>query len=457
MSRRPVPRQQVFDVYWRLAAERHRVFEKRLAGEPGPWTSDPILQTYKFCNTFRAVDRVSQYMIREVCYSDQVDTFEDRAFQIVAFRTFSNIATWDGVRATLGRSPVVDDLQSGRLERALDGVRLANGGLYTGAFILCATDAYGRGLKHLNHVALFEDMFVRNDFAGDLLAARSLREVYSLLHEYPLMGDFMSYQTAIDLNYSALIDFSENDFTQPGPGALRGIRKVFIEADGMRPDELVMRMVDRQEEEFARLGLSFGGLFGRPLHAIDAQNLFCETDKYCREAFPELTSARSRIKARHSRGKQLPQLYFPPKPKGGGVQPSWPRRIPTSARSPRPGHMTKTPPSVKAATTSSSSSSASTSSSTGSNDSTNRAGTPPALAAARAPPGSALPRSPLMTAPRPGGAAERWMSRCSTPLGRSRAASPLRVRARRRRRRRRRTLRARSRPPSARRCSRRRG
>ena len=48
-----------------------------------------------------------------------------------------------------------------------------------------------------------------------------------LLHRYPLMGDFMSYQVAIDLNYSDLLDFSENDFTQPGPGALRGIKKAF--------------------------------------------------------------------------------------------------------------------------------------------------------------------------------------------------------------------------------------
>ena len=56
---------------------------------------------------------------------------------------------------------------------------------------------------------------------------RSLREVYEQLHGYPLMGDFMSYQTTIDLNYSALIEFSENEFARAGPGALRGIKKVF--------------------------------------------------------------------------------------------------------------------------------------------------------------------------------------------------------------------------------------
>jgi alpha-glutamyl/putrescinyl thymine pyrophosphorylase clade 1 len=33
----------VFDTYWEFAAERHRIYEKRVRGEPQPWTTDPIL------------------------------------------------------------------------------------------------------------------------------------------------------------------------------------------------------------------------------------------------------------------------------------------------------------------------------------------------------------------------------------------------------------------------------
>ena len=81
---------------------------------------------------------------------------------------------------------------------------------------MCATDAYGQSTKHRNHVELFRHMFLHDQLGARLLDARSLREVYGLLHGYPLMGDFMSYQTAIDLNYSGLLDFSENEFTQAG-------------------------------------------------------------------------------------------------------------------------------------------------------------------------------------------------------------------------------------------------
>ncbi|HEY1835708.1 MAG TPA: nucleotide kinase domain-containing protein [Candidatus Saccharimonadales bacterium] len=51
-----------------------------------------------------------------------------------------------------------------------------------------------------------------------LLSADSLAAMYQLLHSYPLMGDFMSYQVAIDLNYSPFVNFSENDFVIAGPG-----------------------------------------------------------------------------------------------------------------------------------------------------------------------------------------------------------------------------------------------
>ena len=146
-----------------------------------------------------------------------------------------------------------------------------------------------------------------------LLAAPSLETVYDLLHAFPSIGNFMAYQIAIDLNYSAYINFSENDFTKAGPGAVRGIQKVFLSTGSMTPEEVIMWMVTHQDSEFARLGYDFRGLQGRKLHAIDCQNLFCETDKYCRQAVPELTSARSKIKTHYTPTGKSVELFLPPK------------------------------------------------------------------------------------------------------------------------------------------------
>lgn len=329
------PRPKTFDIFWRFAYERHRIYEQRLAGRKGPWTDDPILQTYKFCNVYRAADRVSQYLIRDVIYGDEPTAESDLAFQITAFRTFSNIRTWRSLVAYYGRKPRIEDLCDGTFERALSMIKEVNGRLYTGAFILCATDAYGKRVKHLNHVELFRHMFVKGRLQEQIVTAPSLEAVYRLLHEYPLMGDFMSYQVAIDLNYSELTRFSESDFTQAGPGALRGIRKVFADSTGYQPADVIMWMVDHQHREFERIGVDFRGLFGRPLQAIDVQNLFCETDKYCREAVPELASARSRIKAKFQPAAEPVPAYFPPK---WGINDRLGPQVGVSARCEAPAH-----------------------------------------------------------------------------------------------------------------------
>lgn len=310
---KPKPRARAYELYWTFASRRQAAFEMRLAGRSAPWTDDKILREYKFCNVYRAADRVSQFMIRDVCYADDAGSAADRAFQIVAFRTFSKIATWHGLRTILGGPPRIDDLANGRFERALDDVKRLNGGLYTGAFILCANKAFGFDEKHRNHAALFKRMFVEDELGPRLVGANSFESVVRMLESYPLMGPFMAYQTAVDLNYSELLRFDENDYTQAGPGAIRGLAKAFESLGDYSPSEAIRWMVDQQEAEFERLGLPFAGLFGRPLHAIDCQGLFCELDKYCREAAPELLSNRSRIKARYAPTNKPLELFFPPK------------------------------------------------------------------------------------------------------------------------------------------------
>jgi len=309
----PKPREGVYDLYWNFAHKRQSAFRKRLGGGARPWSDDPVIREYKFCNVYRATDRVSQYLIRQIAYSADNCPPADRLFRLVAFRFFSRIETWEGLHAILGRQPLIADLSDGSLVRALDTISKAGGPLYTGAFILCAANPYGKSRKYENHAELFRHMFVLHRIANDILEAQCLGQVFRLLRAYPLMGDFMSYQVAIDLNYSSLVNFSENDFTCPGPGAVRGLKKVFEHLGEYSPSDAIKWMVDQQDEEFRRLGHEFPGLWGRNLHAIDCQGLFCEVDKYCRVAAPELLSGRKRIKAKFNPLPQLPELFLPPK------------------------------------------------------------------------------------------------------------------------------------------------
>ena len=90
---RPKP-SQVYDTYWKFAAERQKIFFKRFYGETYPWTEDDILNQYKFTNVYRATDRVSQYLIKDVLYKGNQEPNE-LFFRLILFKIFNRISTWE--------------------------------------------------------------------------------------------------------------------------------------------------------------------------------------------------------------------------------------------------------------------------------------------------------------------------------------------------------------------------
>jgi len=94
---------EVCDGYWRFAAERQGIFFRRISGASQPWTDDPVLGTYKFTNAYRASDRVSQFLIRQVIYRPDLPSSEiETCFRILLFKMFNKIDTWRLLEAALG-------------------------------------------------------------------------------------------------------------------------------------------------------------------------------------------------------------------------------------------------------------------------------------------------------------------------------------------------------------------
>ena len=142
-----------------------------------------------------------------------------------------------------------------------------------------------------------------------------MNHAFELLRSYPGLGNFLSYQLITDLNYSSICDYSEMEFTSPGPGALDGIHKCFKDLGGLSESDIIRLVADRQEREFDRRGIIFRSLFGRPLQLIDCQNLFCEVSKYSRIRHPEIrgTNDRTRIKQIYRPGNKSIEFWYPPK------------------------------------------------------------------------------------------------------------------------------------------------
>lgn len=303
----------VYESFWRFAAERQRVFFRRIQGAEPPWTVDPVIRRHRFTNAYRASDRVSQYLIRKVIYSGPVEV-ENLFFRIILFKTFNSIETWEFLEEHLGfiawenydRS-VFNNLL---LERKKQGLPI-----YSAAYIMPSGGAqFGNPFKHQNHLALIESM-MHGELAAQIADTKHMRQVFDLLRSYPMIGDFLAYQYSIDLNYSPLISYSENEFVMPGPGARDGISKCFVEYGGITEADLIRFVCDQQESEFERFEIDFPSLWGRDLTLIDCQNLFCEISKYARVRHPEFTgvSNRTRIKRRFIPNSEPISYWYPPK------------------------------------------------------------------------------------------------------------------------------------------------
>lgn len=305
---------EVFDTYWKFAYERHEVYFRRLEGWSPPWTADPILRSYRFTSAYRAADRVSQYLIRHVLYVDGgVGGPADLLFRVLVFKFFNRISTWELLSRAVGgvRWSTYSFREYDRvLTRAID----AGQPIYSAAYIMPACSTLADGRKHRGHLRLIEKM-VADGLADRLAVASGMAEAFALIRAYPMMGDFLAFQYAIDVNYSELTNFSESDFVIPGPGARDGLRKVFADPGDYSEADLIRWVADRQDAEFDRLGLPFRSLWGRRLQLIDCQNLFCEVGKYARVHHPRVPglSGRTRIKQRYASSGSPPRPWFPPK------------------------------------------------------------------------------------------------------------------------------------------------
>ena len=311
----PAKVSEVYESYWRFAAERQDVFFRRARGEAGPWTGNAVLTTYKFTNAYRASDRASQYLIRNVIYrADLPRSPREVFFRILLFKLFNKIETWELLERSFGLI-TFDEYCFARYDEVLARAMRDGRRIYSAAYIMPpGSSAFGRPVKHQNHLLLLERMM--EDRLPELLAqTRTMQEGFERFRAYPTIGDFLAYQFITDINYSEITDFSEMDFVVPGPGARDGLRKCFADPGGLNEPELIRLMADLQEQEFARLGLDFQSLWGRRLQLIDCQNLFCEVDKYARVAHPQIAgrTGRTRIKQKFEPTTTPINLFYPPK------------------------------------------------------------------------------------------------------------------------------------------------
>lgn len=262
--------------YW--VNERHRIYLKKEAGAARPWTEDSILNTYKFTNVFRELDRTTVWMRQHFTGPNNKRPAEEILFNCCLFRMFGTmefaeahgwVQQWDAARA-----------------KALARERLSKKQkVFTGAYIIT-----NQGLKDPKEQVV-ADMFLtpvwnaRKELAQVAAETNSLEATHKALGKFQGWGGggFMAYEVVTDLNHTAVLPEASDRFTwaNAGPGAKRGLNRLYG-----RPLNYNSKNQNWNGEMQALLQQSAQRLKAHvPKHDFDMRSIehsLCEWDKYTR-------------------------------------------------------------------------------------------------------------------------------------------------------------------------------
>ena len=271
-------RPHVLDSFFRFVYERQEVFYKRFIEQrPGPWTTDPILRNYKFTNVYRELDRGTLYVLDEIIGKG---SNRDVVFNILVYRIFNKIET----HRALGFQRV-DSFDAAQFLHTLESIKRKGSPIFTNAFIVSGARYAHSSNKEVNIVkGVIRDDLVKNFDAHyqKLIHSRTLEAAHAAIKEITHFGDFLAYEAVIDINYSGIIKFSEDEWVNAGPGCRKGIDYIFNSRGGFSYADIIRILREDQHFHFNRLKLRFRFLGDRDLSLRNVEHSLCEFSKYHR-------------------------------------------------------------------------------------------------------------------------------------------------------------------------------
>jgi len=287
----------VLDAYYDFVVKRHRIWEKRQRGEPGPWSADPLLWK-KYTNVFRVLDPGSQYVLEMM---QDAPTPADAFARAFLYRYTNRPETWDYLRGNLGRWPLASDMDDDLAGELVEWRDEYGGQIFSGAYIIMpAPNTKGDKVRHAVALAhrLTHPESPQNVFQ-QVAGATTQRAAFDALTAHNGVGDFMAMQILTDWGYY-WPEWDENTFVVAGPGSKKGIGYV---DKSMKPEDYIRYTRDEwwMRVDCPTIPLPNGK--ERAPSLMDIQNTFCEFSKYVR-VWQELNKAPSKPYVPAHPGKQ---------------------------------------------------------------------------------------------------------------------------------------------------------
>lgn len=303
------------DLFWRFITKRQQVWYHRTIEESSPpWTEDEILQQNRFTNVYRRLDPGTQYVIQEILEKDA--SKQNKIFNVMVYRLIGRLKTHE----YLGFLSL-EDFNAVDFEEKLKHRRdKQNETVFTGAYMVAGYSQMGSSDKVENIAALFSEIASDTEYFDQLCASNSIEEAYDIILSQPGFGNFLAYQVLVDLLYPVeyhdgqpVLPFSANEWSSPGPGAIKGLKRLANMNEINRLD--VMEWLHgNQHQEFERLNLPFPYLLDGQgekveLTLADIQNCLCEFYKYHKILNSEGRARRRFRNSERRSSKELISIY----------------------------------------------------------------------------------------------------------------------------------------------------
>ena len=252
--------------------ERHQIALRRKAGLPKPWTTDPILQKYRFCHVYREWDAVTTWLRTE--WREPHHDDPDLWFAFVVARCVNSPDTLAEVEFPVpwNRDAFLDVVGA----RKRRGQRIFNP-----AYMISTSgrEAADKATYLADYV--FTPMWSQRQGlrprVGDTLTA-----YHVLLGQLYGLASFLAAQVIADVKYVHPLSEAADHatFAASGPGSRRGLNRLmgYPVKEGWNEDNFRQTLLRVREELNPRV-LDAGM---PPLDAQDVQGSFCEIDKYWR-------------------------------------------------------------------------------------------------------------------------------------------------------------------------------
>ena len=257
--------------YWQEEREKIRVSKEISANLP-PWTDDPILQEFKFCQVFREDDRTTRWFRTHI--RDPLKDQDEVFMATVIFRWFNLIET--------GRTLLEHDLLENWDRKKAIAEIFKQPKWITGAYIIKTPNRMNKVTGVAECVShMWRD---RKHIVKEIKKECSLEKAWDIILKYPYMGPFMAYEVVTDLRWTSLLDKADDILTwaNAGPGAMRGLNRLTGRDLGFckRSHDWNKEMNDLYQAVDSR-DLWFKHK-GRPYEMREIEGGLCEFDKYSR-------------------------------------------------------------------------------------------------------------------------------------------------------------------------------